>query len=87
MQKWVAIYPDKAACIILGAVVQKIVKPMGQVFTLQDVEAVSQIVFCGQMVFQLHALMKSLLLFLISTNEILNDWWIPVYEISLKISC
>lgn len=48
MRKWVAIYPDKAACIILGAVVQKIVKPMGQVFTLQDVEAVSQIVFCGQ---------------------------------------
>lgn len=85
MQKWVAIYPDKAACIILGAVVQKIIKPMGQVFTLQDVEAVSQIVFCGQMVFQLHALVTSLLLFLISTNEISNDWWI--YEISLKISC
>ena len=29
----------------LGAVVQKIVKPMGQVFTLQDVEAVSSINF------------------------------------------
>ena len=29
----------------LGAVVQKIVKPMGQVFTLQDVEAVSSITF------------------------------------------
>ena len=29
----------------LGAVVQKIVKPMGQVFTIQDVEAVSSITF------------------------------------------